>query len=360
MVIWTNSFAPGWIFVKRKPHPMGNEYHCIACGQTKIIFWIELVEGKDHPPEIPIPFVEQGKTVGLLLRMTESIWFTERVVVLDSAFGIIHGLVALLSKGIYTSMVIKKKRYWPAMTEGQAAIDYMNEKEFGSTSFRKGCFQGKEFYLEATKDSKITRLMLHSYGATEFAAEPRKRRVDGQIKDIHFSVNLEHYFAVRHACDDNNNLRQGSLSLEENWRTKRWDVRQLCWIIALCETNSCLMYNEFFRKPKRLELISLSEFRREVAEEVLSQYHEKGPDETSDTSSTSQFRASHELVKKPENAGIWNGESWTKVSQKYTKTRCRGEGCMKKVRTHCSCSESLILCNGCHAIHYKDAFSTEY
>ena len=37
------------MFVPRKPHPRGNEYHTVACGLSGILFAIELVEGKDEP-----------------------------------------------------------------------------------------------------------------------------------------------------------------------------------------------------------------------------------------------------------------------------------------------------------------------
>ena len=51
MVVFYNKYAPGWIVIKRKPHPMGNEYLTTACCQSKVIFWIELVQGKDIPKE---------------------------------------------------------------------------------------------------------------------------------------------------------------------------------------------------------------------------------------------------------------------------------------------------------------------
>ena len=52
--IWFGKFTcPGWIWCQRKPHPFGNEYHTTACGQMGIIFYVNLVEGKDHPPEMP-------------------------------------------------------------------------------------------------------------------------------------------------------------------------------------------------------------------------------------------------------------------------------------------------------------------
>jgi hypothetical protein len=75
MSVWTNRWTcPGWMFVPRKPHPMGNEYHSICCGISGIMYAIELVEGKDRPRELPPKkHHEKGRTAGLLLRLTESI-----------------------------------------------------------------------------------------------------------------------------------------------------------------------------------------------------------------------------------------------------------------------------------------------
>jgi hypothetical protein len=50
MSSWTRRWTcPGFMYVPRKPHPMGNEYHSICCGVSGIMFAIELVEGKDAP-----------------------------------------------------------------------------------------------------------------------------------------------------------------------------------------------------------------------------------------------------------------------------------------------------------------------
>ena len=63
---------------KRKPHPFGNEYHTIACCDTHIIFFVELVEGKDRPtvgPDTEVEFVDEwGKTGALVAWLTRPIW----------------------------------------------------------------------------------------------------------------------------------------------------------------------------------------------------------------------------------------------------------------------------------------------
>jgi hypothetical protein len=65
---WT---CPGWVFCPQKPHPFGNEYHSICCGDSGIMYQIELVEGKDAPTPNTQPHSDKGKTVGLLLRLCQ-------------------------------------------------------------------------------------------------------------------------------------------------------------------------------------------------------------------------------------------------------------------------------------------------
>ena len=99
MVVFFNAFCPGWMNVKRKPHPFGNEYHTIACCISHIIFYIEIVEGKDKPCEGPNKHIqfesEYGACPALVTRMTRPIWGSGRVVLLDSGFGYLPCLYRL-------------------------------------------------------------------------------------------------------------------------------------------------------------------------------------------------------------------------------------------------------------------------
>src|SRR5687767_6925292 len=48
LVPWVSKWTcPGWMVIPCKPHPFGNKYHTICCAQTRIMYSIELVEGKD-------------------------------------------------------------------------------------------------------------------------------------------------------------------------------------------------------------------------------------------------------------------------------------------------------------------------
>mmetsp|Transcript_29007 Transcript_29007/g.44579 ORF Transcript_29007/g.44579 Transcript_29007/m.44579 type:complete len:123 (+) Transcript_29007:326-694(+) len=96
---WMSQFTcPGFMFVPRKPWPFGNEWHTIACGHSNVLFQVELVKGKDFPKEQPMPeFNELGKTVGLLLCLTKPLWGTGKIVILDSGFCVLQGLLSFVS-----------------------------------------------------------------------------------------------------------------------------------------------------------------------------------------------------------------------------------------------------------------------
>ena len=69
------------------------------------MFAIELVQGNDRPLQIPNEtYLEQCKTIGpLLIRLTEFFHHSGRVVIMDSGFCVLKGLVKLASVGIYAS-----------------------------------------------------------------------------------------------------------------------------------------------------------------------------------------------------------------------------------------------------------------
>jgi Transposase IS4 len=107
MSIWTNPWTcPGYMYVPRKPHPMGNEYHTVCCGESGVLYQLELVEGKDSIG--PKEFDDRGKTSGLLLRLTRPIWFKGNVVVLDSGFCVLQAITDLKKNGVFAASLIKK------------------------------------------------------------------------------------------------------------------------------------------------------------------------------------------------------------------------------------------------------------
>jgi hypothetical protein len=98
------------------------------------MFAIELVEGKDRPPESGAPkFDSVGKTGGLLLRMLQCYFHTGRYVVLDSGFCVLKAIFVLYEKGLYAGTLIKKRRYWSTLVPSDVIDSQFADKRTGDT-----------------------------------------------------------------------------------------------------------------------------------------------------------------------------------------------------------------------------------
>jgi len=369
MVVFYNKYAPGWIAVKRKPHPLGNEYHTTACCESKVIFWIEIVEGKSKPKEGPNAESKfekefESKIAALVVRMTTPIWGSGKVVIMDSGFGYVPSVVQLKEKGLYATTVIKKKAHWPKYTKAADAVDHMAGKDVGQVRVRNGTYKGGEgsspISLVALADSLHTSLMLTNWSTTRRDGKPKKRRVGGELVEFQYGEVMNSYYFGRHAVDDNNNNRQGCLSFEEVFQMKDWAMRQFGFIIALCQTNAFLAYNYFKnRKVNEEELDTKATFTRRLAKELIENEmweRQKKDDKESDTNKTKKWKRveEHELIKMPQYRGKWNGHEFVPVVQKYQKYLCTTPNCRNRVRTYCKCDKSLVLCMECYAIHKNE------
>ena len=112
----------------REPWQLGNEYHTIICGKSGVLYSMELMEGKDAPPQRLKEFLLMGKTVSLLLRLTRSIWGSSRVLVLDSGICVLKEIVELRKKGIFGAALIKKRQYWPRHVDGEMIKNHFLNK----------------------------------------------------------------------------------------------------------------------------------------------------------------------------------------------------------------------------------------
>lgn len=150
MSIWTNKWTcPGWVWCPRKPHPFGNEYHDICCGTSGILFRIFLKEGKDHPKERDndrtdpcYMFRNFSATTKLLLFLCETIFYTGRVIVLDSGFCVLKSLIVLKQYGVFAAALIKKRRYWPFLVPGDKIEERMKDKPIGTVDAIRGVLDG--------------------------------------------------------------------------------------------------------------------------------------------------------------------------------------------------------------------------
>ena len=359
MSVWTNMWTcPGWMFVPRKPHPMGNEYHTLCCGVSGIMYAIELVEGKDRPRQQQAArYSEHGKTTGLLLRLTDSIAYSGRVVIMDSGFCVLKALIKLASVGVFASAVIKKRRYWPKNIAGDAMDTHFEGNEVGTTDSLPGILDGVPFRVYCMKEEDYVMKLMATYGALRPIEEGKTQRSvtgrNGQRENVsfHYTEPFYNHFKYRHQVDDHNNLRHSPISLEESINTKDWKLRVFTFVLALIEVNARLAFAYFTQRDDAAPLSQL-EFCRKLAKELLALSHTVNTGERNKSKRRSGLVSSICGVETaPPYAGSWTGTKWEFLTSKYPQHVCRTLGCQKRIRTYCKCMMGNWMCPTCIGIH---------
>ena len=274
---WRNRYTcPGFMFVPRKPWPFGNEYHTVCCGQSRIMWGLELVEGQDARPNVRPEFEELGgKTIGLLVRMTRPIWFKGDVLVLDSGFCVLEGLIELRKRGVFAAAVIKKRRYWPKWILGDHINRHFLEKKVSEVDCWRGFFpsdnQQIPFSIICMKEPNYVMMMMTTYGTNQEIEDGKTERVvrndDGGTERIRFKYTeiFYNHFTYRHAVDDHNSNRHQPISIEVIWATHRWANRVFAFLFAVSEVNTKLGC-EYFCGYEKLPMLT---FRKKLAKALI-------------------------------------------------------------------------------------------
>ena len=236
--------------VPRKPRPFGNEYHTICCGISGILFKMQLVEGKDRPKELSSP-PKNKKTTSLLLDLCKDLYGTGKVVVLDSGFCVLEGLIALKKLGVFAHAVIKKRRYGPKYIPGDEIEEHMKEKKFGEVDCLKGTLDNEPYNVYCMKEPDYVMKLMATYGSlTHHDGETKNIRWVGDEKnEFKYLKPYSDHYKYRHMVDDHNNLRHSAPSFEDTWATHRWPNRVFAFLLAVTEVNIFLWLRyKFFDK----------------------------------------------------------------------------------------------------------------
>lgn len=369
MSIWFNKFTcPGWTFVPRKPHPFGNEYHSICCGLSGIMYAIEMKEGKDRPKDLPQPsFEEKGKTGGLLMRLCSALYGTGKVVILDSGFCVLQALIELKKVGVYAGAVIKKRKYWPRYIRGAAIEEHMKEKDVGDADVAVGTLDDISYNVFAMKEPEYVMKLMATYG--ELTPAPDQEKAFRQYeknnqtikKQFCYPPPIANHFWYRHAVDDHNNLRHKLPSIEDTWRTSRWSNRVFSCVLAFSEVNAYLFMKYFVWKDRK-HLKTLHQFRRDLAEQLINNdhYRRERPGSVVRESRRLKRTREHTLCTAPPGAKRFKGaDQWEFGATKYNQLTCTTTCCPRRVRTYCSCSPGVWLCQNCHENHCRVIYSSD-
>ncbi len=348
---WTNPFScPGYMYVPRKPHPYGNEYHTVCCGRSRILWGIEMVEGKDAPRGRVKEFEDRGgPTVGLLLRLMKPFFYTGMALVLDSGFCVLKALVELRKVGIFAAAVIKKRRYWPKYIRGDEIAAHFEGKPVGSYDYWPGMLDNVKFSIHCLKEPDYVMSLMATYGTDQEMGEDAKRTITtntGQTVDIPFKYKelFYYHFKYRNAVDQHNQNRHKPLSLEEIWATIRWPNRVFAFLLSITEVN-VKVAAEYFGKKEKLPMLHV---RRLIAEALINNTALIA-DRENEAMNLRPVLVQHTLETFPF-FKRWDGRRFVPANTQFPQKLCMV--CNKKrSRKYCSCTPTSGCCDGCHAEH---------
>ena len=93
-----------------------------------------------------------GKTDGLLLRLSKSIWGSARIIILDSGCFVLKGISELRKKGLYASALMKKRRFWSKYIRGEGIKAHFESLECGFADAWPGKLDNIPFHIYCMKE----------------------------------------------------------------------------------------------------------------------------------------------------------------------------------------------------------------
>ncbi|KAG0010436.1 hypothetical protein BGZ82_003455, partial [Podila clonocystis] len=204
--------------------------------------------------DAPQEFDDKGKVIGGMLRLVKPWMGVARTVYADSYFGSPASAVALMEKGLFSVMHVKKRRYFPK----GVPVDIISSlpDELGSYIARTASVPRKphiKLLLVSQMDRK-PQCVISTGGTTIQGSEVSRSeylvggaRVIKKFRPIHV---LEEYASAKGAIDVNNNVRDNKKNFHDVMRSPNWQVRVLAFALAIAESNAYLAYRAYIHnKP---------------------------------------------------------------------------------------------------------------
>ena len=112
--------------------------------------------------------------MGTLLHLTEPVWGSSRVFVLDCGFCVLQAIVELRKKGLFAAALIKKRRYWPKYIPSTNILAHFAEKGIGESDALQGMLDDVKFHVVAMKDPDYVMMFMTTYGTLAPVGDGKK------------------------------------------------------------------------------------------------------------------------------------------------------------------------------------------
>ena len=110
---------------------------------------------------------KHSKTGLLILQMMQTIWYSNRVLIMDSRFCVLKGLIELVKRGVYGSVVIKKCWYWPRYIKGDEIDQHFDNKPVRFQDYLPRVLENVLFHIYPFKEEDYVMKMMSTYGTNK-------------------------------------------------------------------------------------------------------------------------------------------------------------------------------------------------
>ena len=296
-----------------------------------------------------------------MLRLLETLFGTNKIVVLDSGFCVLEALIELKKRAIFAAAVIKKRRYWLKHIKGDDIKAAKSVEPLGTQSRLPGKLDNVPFDIFTSNEPDYVMMFMATYGTIFPKADQEKtKRIDanGSIIEFHHCEVIANHYKYRDAVDAHNAKRHDGgtgqgISIETTWTARHWPNRVFAFILGVCEVNTYLGLR-FFRDYNKEQMV----FRRELARALISNIVDEENKVTTPESDRDQcFSDLHQKVDW-EPYSIWTNRGWEKKFKfKYQQKTCSTKGCKKKTRIYCRCFLGVPRCADCFIRHCSDSLT---
>ena len=258
MIRWLGKFgSPGYMFVRRKPDPLGHELKNLACAICKVMFWFELQEGKMCMANKKY-VAEYGATAAFVLRAMERFRGTGKALIADSWFGSVKTAVLLLEWGLYCILVVKTNHKFFCLDKLKSALTALGDITAHTTravSYTtkvtlQSCSEKLIYSVLHKGPSTAILPLVCTFGTTSpgkpMTYDSHKKMNTGEcevtIKNCaqpHVAEIYHEYYGIIDAI--NRQRTGGGPALRDVWKTKWWvhaDVRDVTGISVVNAQNS--------------------------------------------------------------------------------------------------------------------------
>jgi hypothetical protein len=171
-------------------------------------------------------------------------------------------------------------------------------------------------------------------------------------RKFRYTCPYDWHFRYRHAVDDHNNLRHATPAVEDSWLTQRWECRVFSFLLALSEINTFLALRYFVFGNNTIEGCPLLiVFRHRLAWQLINNpwLHQ----EEQEAAARAPPAPIHQLITAPAHARNRSGGAWICDAKfQYQQYFCSMK-CKKKFRTYCACDPGSWLCKDCLVPHVQ-------